>query len=398
MDRIRNLKLRNSLFLYLVIFLSLGIFLSVFTQNICNKVEETIWLDNLDDIDEFAEFQDEYNFQFQEFLPIPSSSMDKLSIKERIIIEVCDFLETWCWFLFAFGGALVAVIIFYNKKLEQPITLLQKGAQEIGKTNLDFEISYDKKDEMGELCKAFEQMRVQLIENNSYLWNMIEEQKQLRSAFTHDIRTPLSVLKGYVQLLKRHLPEQNIDMKKQLEILDDIEEQAVRLERFSDSIKKTQKMDNLSITKEPIAIGTLLDKMEKTILLMKGESSIVVEYKCHCSEIEQLYIDMYIFMEVVENIVANALRYAKNKIDMYIQGNCSYLTIMIIDDGKGFSEQDIMQACRPYYHEQLEEEVLHYGLGLYICKVLCEKHGGSIELSNSENEGACVQAVFNIDK
>lgn len=398
MDRIRNLKLRNSLFLYLVIFLSLGIFLSVFTQNICNKVEETIWLDNLDDIDEFAEFQDEYNFQFQEFLPIPSSSMDKLSIKERIIIEVCDFLETWCWFLFAFGGALVAVIIFYNKKLKQPITLLQKGAQEIGKTNLDFEISYDKKDEMGELCKAFEQMRVQLIENNSYLWNMIEEQKQLRSAFTHDIRTPLSVLKGYVQLLKRHLPEQNIDMKKQLEILDDIEEQAVRLERFSDSIKKTQKMDNLSITKEPIAIGTLLDKMEKTILLMKGESSIVVEYKCHCSEIEQLYIDMYIFMEVVENIVANALRYAKNKIDMYIQGNCSYLTIMIIDDGKGFSEQDIMQACSPYYHEQLEEEVLHYGLGLYICKVLCEKHGGSIELSNSENEGACVQAVFNIDK
>lgn len=398
MDRIRNLKLRNSLFLYLVIFLSIGIFLSVFTQNICNKVEETIWLDNLDDIDEFAEFQDEYNFQFQEFLPIPSSSMDKLSIKERIIIEVCDFLETWCWFLFAFGGALVAVIIFYNKKLKQPITLLQKGAQEIGKTNLDFEISYDKKDEMGELCKAFEQMRVQLIENNSYLWNMIEEQKQLRSAFTHDIRTPLSVLKGYVQLLKRHLPEQNIDMKKQLEILDDIEEQAVRLERFSDSIKKTQKMDNLSITKEPIAIGTLLDKMEKTILLMKGESSIVVEYKCHCSEIEQLYIDMYIFMEVVENIVANALRYAKNKIDMYIQGNCSYLTIMIIDDGKGFSEQDIMQACRPYYHEQLEEEVLHYGLGLYICKVLCEKHGGSIELSNSENEGACVQAVFNIDK
>lgn len=398
MDRIRNLKLRNSLFLYLVIFLSLGIFLSVFTQNICNKVEETIWLDNLDDIDEFAEFQDEYNFQFQEFLPIPSSSMDKLSIKERIIIEVCDFLETWCWFLFAFGGALVAVIIFYNKKLKQPITLLQKGAQEIGKTNLDFEISYDKKDEMGELCKAFEQMRVQLIENNSYLWNMIEEQKQLRSAFTHDIRTPLSVLKGYVQLLKRHLPEQNIDMKKKLEILDDIEEQAVRLERFSDSIKKTQKMDNLSITKEPIAIGTLLDKMEKTILLMKGESSIVVEYKCHCSEIEQLYIDMYIFMEVVENIVANALRYAKNKIDMYIQGNCSYLTIMIIDDGKGFSEQDIMQACRPYYHEQLEEEVLHYGLGLYICKVLCEKHGGSIELSNSENEGACVQAVFNIDK
>ena len=278
MDRIRNLKLRNSLFLYLVIFLTIGIVLSVFTLKICTKVEEAIWLDNIDNIDDFVKFQEEYNAIFQDFLPIPSCTMAKLTIKERVVIELCDFLETWCWFLFAFGGALAAVLVFYNKKLKQPLALLHKSAQEIGKTNLDCEIYYDKKDEMGELCEAFEQMREQLMENNLYLWNMIEEQKQLRAAFTHDIRTPLVVLKGYVQLLKKYLPEQTIELKKQMEILDDIEEQTVRLEHFSDSIKKTQRMDHLTIKKNLINVREFLEKIEKNILLMSEDVSIKVQY------------------------------------------------------------------------------------------------------------------------
>lgn len=91
MDRIRNLKLRNSLFLYLVIFLTIGIVLSVFTLKICTKVEEAIWLDNIDNIDDFVKFQEEYNAIFQDFLPIPSGTMAKLTIKERVVIELCDF-------------------------------------------------------------------------------------------------------------------------------------------------------------------------------------------------------------------------------------------------------------------------------------------------------------------
>ena len=460
MDRIRNLKLRNSLFLYLVFFLTIGIVLSVFTLKICTKVEEAIWLDNIDNIDDFVKFQEEYNAIFQDFLPIPSGTMAKLTIKERVVIELCDFLETWCWFLFAFGGALAAVLVFYNKKLKQPLALLHKSAQEIGKTNLDCEIYYDKKDEMGELCEAFEQMREQLMENNLYLWNMIEEQKQLRAAFTHDIRTPLVVLKGYVQLLKKYLPEQTIELKKQMEILDDIEEQTVRLEQFSDSIKKTQRMDHLTIkknlinvreflekieknillmsedvsikvqyeyhdleigqlcidvyifmevmenivanalryAKEKIDVREFLEKIEKNILLMSEDVSIKVQYEYHDLEIGQLCIDVYIFMEVMENIVANALRYAKEKIDVKIQKDGKFLKLLIMDDGKGFSERDIIHACRPYYREQSDEDTQHYGLGLYICKVLCEKHGGSIELGNNKFGGGCVQVIFNIEE
>lgn len=90
----------------------MGIFLSAFTQRVCHKIEEKVWIDNLEDIEVFIELQDEYKVQFQDFLPIPSASMEQLTLKERIIIESCDFLETWCWFLYAFGGALIAVVFF----------------------------------------------------------------------------------------------------------------------------------------------------------------------------------------------------------------------------------------------------------------------------------------------
>ena len=134
------------------------------------------------------------------------------------------------------------------------------------------------------------------------------------------------------------------------------------------------------------------------ILLMSEDVSIKVQYEYYDLEIGQLCIDVYIFMEVMENIVANALRYAKEKIDVKIQKDGKFLKLLIMDDGKGFSERDIIHACRPYYREQSDEDTQHYGLGLYICKVLCEKHGGSIELGNNKFGGGCVQVIFNIEE
>ena len=132
------------------------------------------------------------------------------------------------------------------------------------------------------------------------------------------------------------------------------------------------------------------------MMLMKVESQVVIECKNNCLESQELYIDVNSFMEVAENIVANALRFAKDNIRVSIQKNRNDLELIVIDDGKGFSEQDIIKACKPYYHEDLDNSEEHYGLGLYICKIICEKHGGTIVLSNTESGGARVQATFNI--
>ena len=72
----------------------------------------------------------------------------------------------------------------------------------ISNNNLDFSIKYDSKDELGELCSSFETMRFTLANNFSEMWRQMEERKQLNAAFAHDLRTPLTVLKGYNEILQ----------------------------------------------------------------------------------------------------------------------------------------------------------------------------------------------------
>lgn len=65
------------------------------------------------------------------------------------------------------------------------------------------------------MCKEFERMRGQLAENNQQLWKMLEEEKALRAAIAHDIRSPLSVLEGYQEMLSEYLPKKEINMEQE---------------------------------------------------------------------------------------------------------------------------------------------------------------------------------------
>ena len=85
----------------------------------------------------------------------------------------------------------------------------------IGENNLDFQVDYTNKDEMGQLCQEFERMRRQLILNNQKLWRTIEEEKALRSAVSHDLRSPLSVLKGYLEMLEEFRKAGILDQEKE---------------------------------------------------------------------------------------------------------------------------------------------------------------------------------------
>ena len=85
---------------------------------------------------------------------------------------------------------------------------------------LDFHVVYENQDELGQLCKEFENMRSQLEENNRIVWHMIEEEKALRAAIAHDIRSPLSVLKGYQEMLLEFVPEDGLDKEQILSMLE----------------------------------------------------------------------------------------------------------------------------------------------------------------------------------
>lgn len=95
-----------------------------------------------------------------------------------------------------------AALVFYFWKIRKPLNILNSAVQKVSENDLNFSIDYEGKDELGRLCQAFEVMRQELVKSNRDMWNSIEERKRLNAAFAHDLRTPLTVMRGYVDLLQ----------------------------------------------------------------------------------------------------------------------------------------------------------------------------------------------------
>ena len=106
-------------------------------------------------------------------------------------------------------------------------------------------------------------------------------------------------------------------------------------------------------------------------------------------------MDKSVFFRIFENLLQNALRYAKKQVHISILQNKNFLILTVEDDGNGFAEKDLEKAATVFYSSDKEGQ--HFGIGLSICRILCEKHGGLLSISNNKNKsGACVTAKLNI--
>ena len=93
----------------------------------------------------------------------------------------------------------------------------------------------------------------------------------------------------------------------------------------------------------------------------------------------------------------NACQYSENKVSMRLYEQNQLLSFEIIDDGAGFSPEALEKALDPFYTSR-QSGTSHFGLGLNICKIICEKHGGGITISNIPDSGARVQFSFLLEK
>ena len=103
---------------------------------------------------------------------------------------------------------------------------------------------------------------------------------------------------------------------------------------------------------------------------------------------KEVCIDRNQVFRILENIIVNAFRFAENIVTVEFKITDSYLNIAVTDDGKGFSDVDRENATKLFYTTKREEK--NVGLGLYVSKILCEKHGGQLRIGNGENGGGKV--------
>ena len=291
------------------------------------------------------------------------------------------------------GGMILCAIIFYRKKLKKPINLLTDSYIKVAENNLDFALAYDCKDEMGQLCSAFEKMRRALRANNKELWRQMEERKRLNAAFSHDLRTPLTVLKGHASMLLTAVPEGTVTNEEIIGEVRTMSAHITRLENYVNAMTRLQRLEDIEIRPAVISSENFVRNLIETAEIVCGNKTLIFHTETGAASISA---DEEIISQVFENVLSNASRYARKRIEITFRVAEGYFSIRVADDGPGFSQNDLDKASNPFYRADKENDGSHMGIGLNICKILCEKHGGYISLSNAAEGGGAIVVFFAI--
>ena len=280
-----------------------------------------------------------------------------------------------------------AAAVYYRKKLREPITQLQNGVERIQEDNLDFHIEYDGDDELGRLCCSMEKMRRELRQKHKALGESLEQRKLLNASVAHDLRTPITVLKGYLDYLEKNIPQDKLTEDMLLDTVSSMQGAVNRLELYVESVRDIEKIENIEIEKRSENVKLLLNELRSNVRQLAGNKEIIISNDI---AVDKIQIDKGVFFRILENLLQNALRYAEKQVSINLSHKKDFLILTVKDDGKGFSAADLEKATTVFYSNDKEKQ--HFGIGLSVCKILCEKHGGLLYVGNQKEKGACVTA------
>lgn len=306
---------------------------------------------------------------------------------------------------------------FYRVHIAGPLSGLARAAERIAGQDLDFSIERVRGKELGRLSETLEGMRASLLEAQRELWRTAEERRRLNAAFAHDLRTPITVLKGTVEMAQLRLQRGD---GLEGDALDALSGQVVRLERYATAMGGLSKLEDRPVAREPMALRLLADELEAhagEVVAARGggvKLSVEVDWVQTAPAVEIslgegaeagtggapepdgviAHIDLPLVEEVLDNLLGNACVHANGVVELAVLLRGDKLVLCVADDGPGFTPEALRRGCDPFFSENKSAE--HFGLGLNVSSVLCGLHDGALELSNRDAGGACVTATFGI--
>ena len=332
------------------------------------------------------------------------------------------------------GGAIAAqAVLFYRWKLKVPLDVLQKASAKIAGNDLNFTVSVDQRDELGQLCASFETMRGALEKSYREMWRAAEERRRINAAFSHDLRTPLAVLRGYTDLLEACIPLGTYSEEKMTDTVRAMSVQVSRLVRYTECMSALQRLEDMPCSRKEMSFGQLTSGLRETAEIVCGGTGRGLEFRtdrrggsddadsepCGGSAEDNLvWADAELAAQVFENLITNAVRFAKTKVtaECRLDPKEKTFSLVVSDDGPGFTEEGLRRGADPFYRgvdniggspgtggadgQRSAGEVCaksdagHFGVGLHISSLLCEKHGGALRIENGEDGGARLTARF----
>ena len=379
--RWRDLSLRKTLVVYITVAALLAVVLCDITNDLCGMEIREIHAGYLDSMEKYY-LTNERGERMGDGTYIGTDAFP-LSPEDQRTVDILRALPTVTAPVWSALCILGAALLFYRNKLKRPLAELRLASEKISQNDLDFTVTAHSRDELGQLCASFETMRAALAQNFSEMWRQMEERKRLNAAFAHDLRTPLTVLKGYNEMLQASGDEQTrttaITMQRHISRMEHYVDIMSQLRRLEDTQPRYQQTPLKALAASLYESGTIIcERAEKRFSMQNRTTS------------PALLLDGDMISQVYGNLMTNAVRYAASGIELCLEETAEGLLLSVSDNGPGFDKNSLKKATDPYF---TGEKADHFGLGLYTSKTLCEHHDGWLRLENTAS-GAKVTVFF----
>jgi len=272
------------------------------------------------------------------------------------------------------------------KILITPLELLSYGARQIKEGNLDFEVKYKENDEFGQVCSDFNEMRIRLCESVQTQLQYEEDRKELIAGISHDLRTPLTAIKGYVKGLKDGIAN---TPEKKAHYHDIIYNKACDMDKLVDNLFIISKLDmgHFPFYFENVDGNDYLQNFVKSVAEDFDRKDLSVTYRNNCTEYVNIRIDSDQMNRVFINILENSAKYksagvGEAEISLSCQNDDVIITVK--DNGMGVAKEKLPHIFKSFYRGDLSRtnSSESSGLGLSIAERIVKAHGGRIIAEN----------------
>ncbi len=290
---------------------------------------------------------------------------------------------------------------WFADSMVKPIQELNRAMQEVKEGNFEYRISDREllqKNEIGELYRSYEDMRLRLKENADEKLRQENQNRELISNITHDLKTPMTSIKGYVEGIMDGVADTPEKMQKYIKT---IYTKACEMDKLINELTLFAGIDSHRIpyTFHRINVSSYFDDCVEEVGMDLEDKGIKLNYINTVDPATRIIADPEQLKRVVNNIISNSIKYMDNdqgEIDIRVLDEVDSVRVEIEDNGKGIAQKDLSRIFERFYRTDASRNSMKggSGIGLSIVKKIIEDHGGYIWATSKEGEGTCMHFVL----
>jgi histidine kinase len=291
------------------------------------------------------------------------------------------------------------VVLIVQKDIVKPLRELEKGSRHISEGNLDFRLTTKSRNEVGRVVFSYEKMRQELKKSIQKQVQYENNRKELISSISHDLKTPITSIKGYVEGILDGVA--NTEEKKE-RYLKVIHQKSLDMDHLIDDLFLFSKLDlhKMPFDLQPINFPQFVKKISDELALeYQNQGNLEYELEDLSATEPIVSIDANQLKRVIVNLVQNSFKYNQSEekhVRIQVSNEENEVTLTIKDNGIGMSEEELKHAFDMFYRsdESRNTNTGGSGLGLAIVKQIILDHQGTIKAKSSADKGTSIKIIL----